>query len=257
MRNGPQHHLRKGEYFTCKYCGEEFYRRPSHVRRGITKTCGKRECISQSAMRENNAFWGKNHSDEMRAVLKQMRASRPKVSRPPGSNRFGPLKGTRKNSPEARAKISERVKADWRNNRDKRLAACAKASETRKMASLNTEPRYRLQFTPMQRRDWIESKCKWCDSTEDLVLDHILPVMAGGNNRRTNCQTLCRACNIWKMCYVDRPLVLSLLDSKGADYNPEYQESVGLLLDDQPSNAGGTTSSDHPLPLQLSVIREP
>lgn len=246
---------RRGEYFTCSYCGDGFYRRPSHVRRGITKTCGKRDCISQSAMGENNAFWGKNHSEEIRAILKQKRASRPKVVRPPGSKNFGPLKGTHKNSPEARAKISERVKADWRNNRDKRLAACARSGETQRMNQISKEPRYRLQFTPMQRREWSEKRCKWCDSTEDLVLDHIIPVMAGGKNRRANAQTLCRSCNLWKMRYIDRPLLLSLLDSKGADYNPEYQESVDLLLDDQ-LDAGGTTSSDHPLPLPNRVIRE-
>jgi 5-methylcytosine-specific restriction endonuclease McrA len=181
-------------------------------------------------MGANNAFWGKNHSPETKALLKVTRKARKPIERPPGANRFGPLKGAYKNSPEARAKISAAVKEDWRKNRDKRLAACAKAGETQRMNRINPEPRYRLHFTPMQRRDWIEGSCKWCDATDDLVLDHILPVMAGGGNKRSNCQTLCRKCNLWKMRYIDRPLVLAILDSKGADYNPEYQSTVDLLL---------------------------
>jgi hypothetical protein len=216
--------LRKGKYFQCPYCSETFYRRPSHIHRGIVKTCGKRECISQSAMGENNAFWGKNHCEEVKVLIKERRRSRP--PRPPGAAKYGPLKGTYDASAEARAKISAALKADWANNRDRRLAACAKAGETQRMKQLMDGPRYRVQFTPMQRRDWADDHCAWCDAKDDLVLDHILPVMAGGDNRRANAQTLCRRCNLWKMRYIDRPLVLAILDRKGADQNPEYQEKV-------------------------------
>jgi len=246
---------RRGQYFNCPFCGDTFYRRPSHVRRGITKTCGKRECVSASAMGANNAFWGKNHDEETRAAMKQMRNSRP--PRPPGAKRYGPLKGTYKNSPEARAKISAKVREDWRINRDKRLAACAKSGETQRMKWLmGGHPRYRLQFTPMQRRDWADSHCGWCDATDDLVLDHILPVMAGGGNSRANAQTLCRACNLWKMRYVDRPLVMAILDSKGAEWKPgvpgnghSVAFAAGTATDHQ--QGGGPTSSDQPLRLPL------
>lgn len=240
MKKGPP---RSGQYFECPYCGDTFYRRPSHVRRGITKTCGKRECISQSVLGANNAFWGKNHDIEMRAKLKTIRNSRP--PRSPTAKRMGPSQGTFEHTPEARAKIAAALREQWRTNRDKRMAAVAKASITRLGA--NTEPRYRLQFTPMQRREWTEDKCAWCDSVEDLVLDHILPVMAGGTNRRANAQTLCRKCNLWKMRYVDRPLLLAILDNKGAELQPgvpSERPSVTLMTS---LEAGGATTSDHPL----------
>lgn len=239
---------RAGQHFDCPYCGDQFYRRPSHVRRGITKTCGKRRCISASAMGANNAFWGKNHSEHTREHLKVMRKSRP--PRPPGAAKYGPLKGTYKASAEAREKLSAAMRADWAKNRDKRLAACAKASETHQMKRLSDGPRYRVQFTPMQRRDWADAACKWCDATEDLVLDHILPVMAGGTNRKSNAQTLCRRCNLWKVRYVDRPLLLAMLDAKGANYNPEYQEQTVTFADSSATDLaeqGGETSSDLPL----------
>lgn len=208
-------HRRKGTYFTCPHCHDEFYRRPSHVRRGIKKTCGKTECLSKSQMGSGNSFWGKNHSPETLTKIQSMRRAR--VSESPRRGR-GPV--GYKHTPEARARISASLREQWRKNRDKRLAATKKGGETQRMNSLSTEPRYRLQFTPMQRRDWIESKCVWCDATEDLVLDHILPVMAGGKNARSNCQTLCRTCNLWKMRYVDRPLVISIIESSGAELQP-------------------------------------
>ena len=234
---------RNGQYFNCPYCKEEFYGRPSHVLRGIIKTCGKRECISQSAMGENNAFWGKEHPAEMREKLSTIRRSRPRPDMrgdnnpmrkgghtPEGKARMSFIR-KKENRPshwkkpgpesyvasaEARAKISVGLREDWRVNRDKRLEAVAKARETQIANRLNKEPRYRVQFTPMQRRDWKADQCLWCDSTEELALDHILPVMAGGTNIRENSQTLCRRCNMWKMRYIDKPLLLAILASKGA-----------------------------------------
>lgn len=38
-------------------------------------------------------------------------------------------------------------------------------------------------------------KCKSCDSSSSLTIDHIIPVKAGGDNRPSNLQTLCRRCN--------------------------------------------------------------
>lgn len=160
---------------------------------------------------KNNPFWGKTHSPEAKARMSFIRS---KENRPEHWKKPGPE--TYVASKEARAKISARVREDWRVNRDKRLEAVAKARETQIANRLNEEPRYRVQFTPMQRRDWKSDQCLWCDSTEDLALDHILPVMAGGKNIRENSQTLCRKCNMWKMRYIDKPLLLAILASKGA-----------------------------------------
>lgn len=76
--------------------------------------------------------------------------------------------------------------------------------------------RYRRVFTPAQKRDWKEPKCAWCHETKDLVLDHIIPVAGGGINEKRNAQTLCRTCNLWKMRYVDRQLILAGLGIKRA-----------------------------------------
>jgi len=38
-------------------------------------------------------------------------------------------------------------------------------------------------------------KCVECDSTQDLTVDHIIPVSKGGTNMSVNLRTLCGTCN--------------------------------------------------------------
>lgn len=40
--------------------------------------------------------------------------------------------------------------------------------------------------------------CAWCRGTEQLELDHIIPVSKGGSNDDTNLQILCRWCHVTK-----------------------------------------------------------
>ncbi len=199
---------KNGRTFICKYCGDEFYRRASHIRRGITKSCGKSECKSAAMSGPNNPFWGQHHSEETKAELSKLQA--------PIRSRRGPRKGTFEHTPKAKAAISASLREQWVVNRDARFAAAQKARATQLAKRLNTEPRHRLAFTPMQKREWKQPQCAWCNATEDLVLDHVVPVVAGGANRRANAQTLCQRCNIWKATYVDRPFLMAILDARGA-----------------------------------------
>lgn len=38
-------------------------------------------------------------------------------------------------------------------------------------------------------------RCVQCGATEDLTLDHIVPIGHGGSMAVTNLQTMCRTCN--------------------------------------------------------------
>jgi hypothetical protein len=184
-----------GRMFTCVICNKPFYRRASQIKRGIIKTCGDGSCKSQSMQGSMNPFWGKNHSPETLSRIDSTKRARPVKT-------MGGLKGY-KHTPEARAKISVATKRRWAENRDKMLACNPPRYKP------DEERRYRRNFSRLQCELWADTKCAWCDTTENLVLDHIIPVMCGGKNVKENSQTLCQPCNLWKLKYVDRPLYLA------------------------------------------------
>lgn len=43
-----------------------------------------------------------------------------------------------------------------------------------------------------------KKKCKYCKSTENLTIDHKIPLIQGGKDDPTNFQTLCGRCNAMK-----------------------------------------------------------
>ena len=186
-----------GHDVPCFVCGKMVYKAANYLARGFKKiTCGDPACKSEKFMGANNPFWNRTPSEETRQLIKDERAKNP----PKGT---GPKKGIFKQTPEARAKMSEALRRRWRENRDTML------SYTKQEKKPREQLRYRRNFTPLQRREWKSTNCAWCKSTEKLALDHIIPVSCGGENERRNAQTLCTMCNLWKMVYVDRPIFLA------------------------------------------------
>lgn len=199
--------MKKGSYFTCIICGKEFYRSPSQIKNGSTKTCS-RKCLGISFKGENNPFWGKTHKLDTKEKISNCRKGKCLGN----SNALG-----YKHTEEARKRISIRSKEMWNTDREKILQALPRGKNHR----FYKEPelrRYRKQFTIAQRRDWIDDVCAYCGTTENLELDHIIPIFDGGINIRENAQTLCRGCNLFKVQYVDLPRYYSnLATSNGAD----------------------------------------
>jgi 5-methylcytosine-specific restriction endonuclease McrA len=66
-------------------------------------------------------------------------------------------------------------------------------------------------FTGWQKREWKDSSCKKCGTTDKLELDHIMPRFAGGKASRENAQTLCRTCNRKKFWTEDYELYQNML----------------------------------------------
>ena len=189
-------------------CGKLRYLSQGHLARGWTKiTCGSRECRSLSMMGENNHFWNKHHTDEAREAIKIGLAKNP----PKGT---GPKKGEFTHTPEARAAIAEHNRKRWLENRDLMLSQIPKG-ENHPYHQIERELRHRLIFTTVQKELWTDKECFYCKSQDNLILDHIIPVMAGGQRSKSNSQTLCEPCNRWKLKYVDLPFYFAFLDSKG------------------------------------------
>lgn len=44
----------------------------------------------------------------------------------------------------------------------------------------------------------VEHKCVTCGATENLTIDHIIPLRRGGTNDDSNLQILCGTCNRFK-----------------------------------------------------------
>lgn len=57
------------------------------------------------------------------------------------------------------------------------------------------EPIPRWMRRRVYSRDGQRCQNPWCRSTEDLTVDHIVPVVRGGRSEVDNLQTLCRRCN--------------------------------------------------------------
>lgn len=195
---------KSGQYFTCIICEKEFYRSKSQIALGATKTCSKK-CLSEYFRGEQNPFWGKTHSEE----------TKEKVSK----SRKGKCIGNQnakgyKHSNDARKKISNASQLMWKENRDKMINSLPRGEKH--IFHKNPEiRRHRKHFTPLEHREWIGDKCAYCGTTKKLELDHIIPIFDGGTNDKSNAQTLCRSCNVWKVYAIDLPRYNARLGSQG------------------------------------------
>lgn len=204
---------RTGQYVDCPICGTSYYKSRSDFTNGKKQTCGAPDCKTANMSGERNPFWGRQHSEESRQKIRSGRNANP----PKGT---GPKKGRFKHTEEAKRKISAASRRLWAEKRDEMLRSLPRGEDCRFHKPPN-EKRHRDNFSPRQRREWKESECAYCGDTEELVLDHIIPIFDGGTNQKENCQTLCHACNLWKVYKVDLPRRLAAQAAKGATNNPE------------------------------------
>ena len=202
--------IKSGEDAVCPSCGSTFYRRRCEIRTNVKHYCSLK-CAGVGRSGENNPFFGRKHSPEVIAkIAEKIRANPPKGT--------GPKKGVFKHTPEARAKMSAFQRERWRTQRADMLSWNRRVGQNARHDAINNEPRHKFIFTDVQKREWLGTCCAWCSSVDELVIDHILPVICGGMNIRENAQTLCGDCNRWKMKYVDRPLYNSLVGhNRGSD----------------------------------------
>ena len=158
----------------------------------------------------NNPFWGRSHSDETRAKI-----SKGRKGHTLGNQHARGYKHTE----AARQKIVAASKRLWAEHREKMLKNRPRgpANHMYKLPELRV---YRQDWTPVQRREWIEPQCRWCGSIEHLILDHIIPLCLDGGRYRENAQTLCQPCNLWKLYNVDLPMWKSSQAKHGAPKNP-------------------------------------
>lgn len=196
---------RTGTIEICAICKKEFFRPQHNIDCNTKKHCSK-ACSYAARIGSGNPFFGKKHDTETRTRISAAVRKNP----PKGT---GPKKGIFKHTPEAKRKMSEALRLRWQNKRVDMLAY-ANSGQNIPCDEFKTKTRPQLNFLRTQKRDWVNAECAYCSATTDLVLDHIIPIICGGINEKSNAQTLCQPCNRWKMRHVDRPLYAALLGSK-------------------------------------------
>ncbi len=75
--------------------------------------------------------------------------------------------------------------------RGRRCWPCQAARDRRH----NGAPQRAAYRDPAYRSVLLEGRCEQCGATRDLTRDHIVPLIRGGTNERSNLRILCRSCN--------------------------------------------------------------
>lgn len=189
-----------GKEVTCSVCATKVYRQKNRLREGRVYVCSEK-CRIEA---------------HKRALIDR---TQPRPQRKLGQDVQCPYCGT----------VTYRKKSEIERNVDKTCGspACVSAY-ARSLWGLEpfteAKARYRkgparrnTNFTAKQRMDWLGSECNMCGATENLCLDHIIPVCAGGDSVKENAQTLCQPCNVRKV-KDDRLMALALKQSRSGGF---------------------------------------
>ncbi len=90
------------------------------------------------------------------------------------------------------AGVLEVMAADKENSNEKARARWHKWND--KLGISRSEWRYRRNAV----KDRDGHKCAYCGSTENLHVDHVIPLVGGGSSELDNLVTACRECNCGK-----------------------------------------------------------
>jgi 5-methylcytosine-specific restriction endonuclease McrA len=103
-------------------------------------------------------------------------------------------------------KIRKRV-SDWqKDNPEKRSIQVAKYAKKYPQKTRDKQHRRRARIksngvffiTKKELNKIYSSPCINCGNKNDIVIDHIIPIVRGGSHSIGNIQPLCRSCNLYK-----------------------------------------------------------
>ena len=181
---------KRGDTFSCEVCGTAFYRKASMIKKGKHRFCSEPCRLRAHELRlvDRTQPRPQNLRGEMITCLicgKSVYRKKSMIIRNVKKTCGDPVC------------MSAYGRSLWGlapRDREKFLLPKPK----RKVRATN--------FSSMQRSRWIGTECARCGTTENLTLDHIVPVCYGGKSVKSNAQTLCGSCNNWKAMNVDRLL---------------------------------------------------
>lgn len=87
-------------------------------------------------------------------------------------------------------KIRKRERA-YSKNKKEIITACVQRRRARKAAAPGSHTAQQL----IERFDFLGNKCVYCGSSENITIDHDIPLSRGGSNYIENILPACRSCN--------------------------------------------------------------
>lgn len=180
---------RRGKTLNCEICNSSFYRTPSALKRNF-RFCSER-CRLEAHRRKLIDRTGSRPNRLMGKVINCTVCNEPVY---------------RKRSMVERGIDKTCGKHECVSAYGRKLWGLEPRDERRVRQPKHLRKYRQDNFNALQRREWLGEKCAYCGTTENLTLDHIIPVCAGGKAVKTNAQTLCGPCNNWKATHVDREL---------------------------------------------------
>lgn len=190
---------RRGRLVKCHSCGTETYKKQSRIRRDLLHFCSDR--CRLKAISENQIDRKFDQASEKKRTGIKFRCcicGREKYQRVSYHQR-----GVNKTCGNPKC-VSAYARSLWN--------LPPFNEQTRKRPK--SPSRRATNFTAKQRKEWLGETCEFCGAKDNLCLDHIIPVSAGGQSVRENAQTLCQPCNNWKVKVFDRPFAKIVNNSR-------------------------------------------
>lgn len=195
---------RRGKTVVCEVCGKEFYRKPYHIKTGRSRFCSE-EC--------RKVGWATELVKPDRASRREkLRKGKTIACMNCGTTAYVKKSFLARNVGKTCGNpvcVSAYSRSLWGLKPHADEIARLPKPKRKDIARRGNN------FTAKQRAEWLDTKCAWCRSTDNLALDHMIPVCAGGKAIWDNSQTLCQPCNNWKCEHVDRPMALKQPPSGG------------------------------------------
>lgn len=189
---------RTGRMVVCTTCGKETYRKPKRLKRSALHFCSEACRIKAISANQVDRKFEQASEKKRTGVRFQCRVC--------GSEKYQrksyAARGVNKTCGSPKC-VSAYSRSLWN----------LPPHDDATLRKPKNQSRRRTNFTAKQRTQWLGDSCKNCGSSENLCLDHIIPVSAGGLSVRENAQTLCQPCNNWKMKHFDKPFAKAVNNS--------------------------------------------
>jgi 5-methylcytosine-specific restriction endonuclease McrA len=188
---------------SCSICKVKkeivLFAKDSRTKSGFAARC--KQCDAQASRdyaknnKEKRKNYRKKYYEENKEIIKKQQQEYRKTCNRSEENKVYRLKNKKHLSIKAKQyreknkeKIKEKSKDYYKKNKEKFFWHNAKRRSILRKASIYT-------ITKKEKKRILMSSCFACFTTENITIDHVIPLSRGGGHRIGNLIPLCMACN--------------------------------------------------------------